>query len=144
MTDESAYYNVGLGGGRNTLKAKRFWDSAQEERLIVQRCGECREFVFPPQDLCPYCWAEEPAWEEVSGNGSVSTYSTIYVGLNDDWEGHLPYTVAFIELEEDVFLFSNIIKCTPEEITLGMPVEVEFNELPGTDILFPQFRPREE
>jgi uncharacterized OB-fold protein len=140
MTDN--YYDKGLGGGRNTLDAKQFWDAAQDERLVIQQCNSCGEFTYPPQDRCAYCWSPELDWTEVSGEGEVHSFSTVHVGVHSTWEDEVPYTVAFIELEEGPILVSTLVDCEPESANIGMPVEVVFREVPAEEGLFPLFRPR--
>ncbi|WP_411965896.1 Zn-ribbon domain-containing OB-fold protein [Haloferax sp. YSMS24] len=141
MTEYDTYYDVGLGGGRNTLTAKRFWEASAEERFVVQQCGDCSEHVFPPQDVCPYCWADALAWTEVSGDGVVHSFSTVYIDLHEAWAERVPYTVAFVRLAEGPLVVSNLVDCDPDEAEIGMDVEVVFGELPGEDGVFPQFRP---
>ncbi|USZ73600.1 Zn-ribbon domain-containing OB-fold protein [Natronosalvus halobius] len=143
MTKNNTYYDKGLGGGRNTLDARRFWEAAQEERLIVQRCDECDEYVFPPQDVCAYCWADALDWVEVDGEGRIHSFSTIHVDIHSTWGDRVPYTVAFVELDEGPFLVTNVVDCEPDDIEIGTAVEVTFGELPAEDGLFPQFRLRE-
>lgn len=114
----------------------------EDERLVVQRCSDCEEFLFPPQDVCPHCWSSDLAWVEVNGTGELLTYSTIHAGVDPIWEEELPYTIAFVELDEGVFVFSNVVECPIEDLEMGLPVEVVFNELPGYEgQKFPQFRP---
>lgn len=141
MTEYDTYYDVGLGGGRNTLTAKRFWEAAAEEQFIVQQCDDCSEHVFPPQDVCPYCWADALTWTEVSGDGVVHSFSTVHVDLHAAWEERVPYTVAFVHLDEGPFVVSTLVDCEPDEVEIGTNVEVVFGELPGEDGVFPQFRP---
>lgn len=141
MTD--TYYDKGLGGGRNTLDARRFWEGVQEHRLVVQRCDACGEHVFPPQDVCGYCWADTLEWTEVSGDGRVHSFSTIHVGVHSTWADEVPYTVAFVQLAEGPYLTSTLVDCDPDEVRIDMPVEVAFEEVPGEEGLFPLFRPRD-
>lgn len=136
------YYDKGLGGGRNTLEARQFWDAAQDRRLVVQRCGDCDEFVFPPQDVCAYCWSTDLTWTEVTGDGTVHSFSTIFVGVHSTWDDEVPYTVAFVQLDEGPFILSALVDCDPDDASIGMPVEVTFRGVPGEDGLFPLFRPR--
>lgn len=142
MTEPDAYYDRGLGGGRNTLTARRFWDAAQEGRLVVQQCDDCDEYVFPPQDVCPHCWADGLRWTDVSGDGRVYSFSTVHVDVHSTWGDRVPYTVAFVRLEEGVFVVTTLVDCDHEEVEIGTPVTVTFGELPDEDGQFPQFRPR--
>lgn len=140
MSDDT-YYDKGLGGGRNTLDARRFWEAAQDERLLVQQCGSCSEYVFPPQDCCPYCWAEKLAWTEVVGDGRLHSFSTVEIDIHSTWGDRVPYTLGIIELDEGVFMVSAIMDCEPTDLEIGTPVEVTFDEVPGEDGLFPLFQP---
>lgn len=139
MTYDS-YYDVGLGGGRNTLEAKRFWEATREERFLVQRCSACGEQTFPPQDHCAYCWSDALEWEEVEGSGRVHTYSTVHVPLHESFEDLIPYTVAFVSLDGGPYMISLLVDCDEEDVRLDAPVEMEFRELPGEEELFPVFR----
>lgn len=135
-----AYYDIGLGGGRNTLEAKRFWEATREGRLVVQRCAVCDEQTFPPQDHCAYCWSDDLEWEELPGTGRVHTYSTIHVALHESFEDLLPYTVAFVDLDEGPYMMSLLVDCEEEDVELDASVEVDFRELPGEDEQFPVFQ----
>ena len=39
-----------------------------------------------------------------------------------------PYVVALVELEEGIRLVSNLVGVAPDGVTIGMPVEVRFEE----------------
>jgi uncharacterized OB-fold protein len=56
----------------------------------------------------------------------------------------VPYVVAIVELEDAaVRLFSNVVGIDPEEVRIGMPVEVVWDDVaPGVAV--PRFRPRVE
>jgi uncharacterized OB-fold protein len=60
-----------------------------------------------------------------------------------------PYIVAMVELAEepDVRLISNVVNVSPDEISVGMPVEVFFEDWTGMSgdedsrVWLPLFRP---
>jgi len=52
----------------------------------------------------------------------------------------LPYVVAIVELEEGVRLLSNIVDCLPDDLCIGMPVEVVFEDV-TPEVKLPKFRP---
>ena len=57
-------------------------------------------------------------------------------GFVDD----LPYNVAVVELEEGPRLNTNIVGVENEDLRVGMPVEVVFEEL-SDEVSLPKFRP---
>jgi hypothetical protein len=80
-------------------------------------------------------------WVRSAGRGTVYTFSVVHTRFFDQpWE--LPYVVAVVQLEEGVRLLSNIIQCRPEEVVVGMPVEVTFEDV-TEEISLPKFRPLE-
>jgi hypothetical protein len=71
----------------------------------------------------------------------VYTFTVTYQNQAPGFREDLPYVLAWIELEEGPRLISNVIGCPPEEVKIGMPVEVEFEEV-GEAIALPKFRKR--
>lgn len=55
------------------------------------------------------------------------------------YEGKTPYILALIELEEGVRVLSHIVNCKPEDIKIGMDVEVTFEKLTD-EIFLPKFK----
>ena len=57
-------------------------------------------------------------------------------GFIDD----VPYVLALVELEEGVKMFTNVVECNPDDVSIGMPVEVTF--VWATDqVTVPYFKP---
>jgi hypothetical protein len=52
-----------------------------------------------------------------------------------------PYVIAMVEIEEQpgVRLTTNIVGCAPEDVYIGMPVEVQFEH--NDDVWLPLFAP---
>jgi uncharacterized OB-fold protein len=75
----------------------------------------------------------------VSGRATVVTFT-----LNHQpWvpSPDHPYAIAIVEIEEqpDVRLMTNIVGCAPEEVAIGMPVQVRFEQ--HEDVFIPVFAP---
>jgi uncharacterized OB-fold protein len=56
------------------------------------------------------------------------------------FRAELPYVVAIIALDEGPHLLSNIIGCSPEAVSIDMPVEAVFQTL-ADDIGTVKFKP---
>jgi hypothetical protein len=50
-----------------------------------------------------------------------------------------PYSVVLVELNEGVRLVSNMVGVKPDEIFIGMPVEVVFDDI-SEGLTLPKFR----
>lgn len=120
-----------------------FWEAAASGRLIIQRCKSCDAFVWCPRPACSECGSDQLAWAPVSGRGTVYSFTVIreVVGRGArGFEKDLPYVVAWIDLEEGPRLVSNLVECPMEKVSIGMVVEVIFEEA-GPGIALPKFRP---
>lgn len=111
-----------------------FWDCARAGELHLQRCGSCSALRYPVSDICPTCLSLELEWERVSGDGEVYSFVVFRHQYKPDWP--VPYTVALIALAEGPTLISNVVGCPPEDVHVGMPVSVVFED--G----IPRFEPR--
>jgi uncharacterized OB-fold protein len=86
-----------------------------EGRFLIQRCGACSKHVYYPRSLCPHCGAEEPAFVEPSGTGTV--YAVTTVRRKPDAGGD--YNVSVIELDEGVRLMSRVDGVAPGDVRIG-------------------------
>ncbi|MGH7771962.1 MAG: Zn-ribbon domain-containing OB-fold protein [Candidatus Binatia bacterium] len=121
-------------------EAKPFWASLKEHRLTAQRCSACGKFFpFPPKAFCPNCLSSEYEWAPVSGKGKVYSHVTYHRAWHPAYQDKVPYNVSLIELDEGVRMVSNVVGCPPEEVQIGLPVEVVFEDL--GEYTLPKFRP---
>ena len=121
---------------------KPFWDAANRHEVSIQRCRSCSELQHPPQAACLHCDSSDLAWETISGRGTVFTFIVDHRNEVPGFDGN--YVFAFITPEETsndvVRLTGNIWDCDPQDVYIGMPVEVFFKEVkPG--VTLPEFRP---
>lgn len=113
-----------------------FWEAARAGELQLQRCMSCGALRYPVSDICPTCLSLAHQWEAVSGDGEVYSFGVFRHQYKPDWP--VPYTVALVKLVEGPTLISNVIGCHAEEVHVGMPVSVVFED--G----IPKFTPRKE
>ncbi|RJP68210.1 MAG: Zn-ribbon domain-containing OB-fold protein [Candidatus Abyssobacteria bacterium SURF_17] len=117
-----------------------FWAAARQHKLLIQQCRDCGRNQFFPQSSCRACLSENLEWVEASGSGKVYSYTIIHRPPSASFEEDAPYTVALVELGEGVRMMSNIIEIEPDQVRVGMPVHVVFEDISPT-ISLPKFRP---
>ena len=119
---------------------EHFWKSGADGKLCFLRCTACAYYIHPPSPVCPACLCRELSPEPVSGGGVVHTYTVNHQPWIPGFEP--PYVVAIVELDEQpgLRLTTNIVGCTPDEVRIGMRVQVSFEDL-GEDIHLPLFEP---
>jgi len=124
----------------NANEAAEYWEGAREERLRIQHCEECGEYVFPPRVGCPYCLSSELTGVDASGEGEVFTFSVVHHPPTEVWEDEVPYAIGIIHLVEDVYVFSQIVTPDPLDVDVGDEVEVVFDHV-TEDVTLPKFQP---
>ena len=120
-----------------------FWDACQAHELRAQQCTSCGRFRWPPQPFCPSCYSWEYEWRLLSGLGQVESFTVVQHTAVPSFKNDLPYVVALVALDgtdNRVLLTSNAVGCSWEDVTVGMRVDVAFNEV-SPEATLPQFRP---
>jgi uncharacterized OB-fold protein len=118
------------------------WDGARDGRLLIQRCDDCLVYQHWPNTICRQCLGTALSPAEMSGSGTVYTFTVGVQAFHPYFADKLPFILAVIELAEQpgLRMVTNLVECDPDDIRCGMPVEVVFHEL--TDgVVLPQFRP---
>ncbi len=115
-----------------------FWTSGEEGELRFLRCQSCGYYLHPPIPRCPECGSREVAPEAVSGRGEVYSVTVNH----QSWDGGTePYAIVLIAFPEqdDLRLTTNVVGCAPDDVHIGMPVQVAFEQ--RDDVWFPLFEP---
>ena len=115
-----------------------FWTSGKDGELRFLRCSSCAYYVHPPAPVCPQCLGRELAPEAVSGRATVFSCTVNH----HSWDGSTePYVIALVEIDEQpgLRLTTNIVGCEPDDVVIGMPVSVVFED--RDPIWFPLFEP---
>ena len=109
-----------------TPENEHFWLGGAEGELRFLRCADCRYWIHPPQPICPDCLEPRRSPPEAaSGRATVHTFTV-------NWQPWLPnfdppYVIAIVALPEQdgLRLTTNIVGCEPDDVHIGMPVEVD-------------------
>ena len=119
--------------------SRPWWNASREGRLLLPRCKDCHRHFFRPEVACTHCFSLNWEWVEACGRGTLYSYSEIHRPPVQGFK--TPAVFAIVELEEGVAMFSNIVQCAPEQLVIGMPLQVVF-EAVTPQITLPKFRPR--
>lgn len=117
-----------------------YWRSAKEHSLKLQRCSACGRFRFYPARACTWCHALDFDWQPISGKGEVATFSIVYRGPGSPFTDLLPLVVAMITLEEGPVMMSNVVGCPVDEVHIGMPVTISYEDV-NEQVTLPVFVP---
>ena len=119
-----------------------WWEAAADHRLVVQRCSACGRTRHPPGPVCPRCRSTASEWWPVPGTGTVYTFTIVRQAFIASLRDRIPYVVIAVELDDagGARLVSNLVDAEPDEVTVGMAVEVVWEDM-GPELAVPRFRP---
>lgn len=101
-----------------------FWNAAREEQLFTRRCKGCGKLHWYPRPLCPFCLGDTE-WEKLSGLGTIYSVSVTRRA------GPIPYAIAYVTLDEDITMLTNIVDCDLDSLRIGQRVKVCFKAAEG-------------
>jgi uncharacterized OB-fold protein len=120
----------------NQFTAAAFNVFIAEHKLMASRCKGCGGIYLPPRPLCPETYSTDMEWMELSGKGSLVSFTAISVGsafmMQSGFDRNNPYVTGVVEVEEGARISALILGVdakNPETIKVSAPVQVEFVEL---------------
>ncbi len=117
-----------------------YWEEARRGRLVTQHCRDCDRIWHPPLPRCPHCHGTSLDWRPATGAGTVYSFTVVHHATHRALQTCVPYVIAIVELAEGPRIVTNIRGCEPEDVRVGMPVQVSFPHVPE-QVTLPQFRP---
>lgn len=124
---------------RITPESKEFWEGCHRHQLLIQKCQNCATLRHYPKVMCPNCGSWDTTWVRVSGKGKVYSWTVTHRSFHPGFADELPYASVIVELDEGVRLMTNIIDVKPDDLYVGMPLEVVFEDV-TQEITLPRFR----
>lgn len=123
-----------------TLDSKPFWEALKRHSLELQKCPGCGKIRHYPRPVCDQCFSMEVEWIKASGRGKVFSWTVAHHPFHPGFKAEIPYVLVTVELEEGVRMVSQLKGATAEEMKIGLPVEVVFEDVTA-EFTLPMFRP---
>ncbi len=124
----------------STPETRPFWGYAKQHELRMQKCLDCGHIRWPAGMFCPKCLSDKSEWVKLSGKGSVYTFGITHYIYDKWYTDKVPYVVAVIELAEGPHMMGNVTGYKHENIKVGSPVEVYFDDA-NEEFSLPTWRP---
>jgi hypothetical protein len=113
-----------------------FFDALRRHEFTVPRCGDCGDYNWVPYPACRSCLSENLAWTPVSGDATLYTFTVCHRGPGA-FQSETPYVIALAELVEQprpCLVLGSLVGSPPEEVRIGMPLTIAYQEIPGENI----------
>jgi len=112
-----------------------FIDYLQQGKIMGTRCKTCGTQFFPPRADCCESLDSDMEWFEVTGSGTLQTYSTLFYAPTG-FEKYLPYTIAVVDFGS-LKVFGRLDSAiSPERIAIGMPLNLAVHKVDEAHIIY--------
>ncbi len=101
------------------LTFKEYNEALKKNKLLGLKCNSCAAITVPPKMVCRKCASPDMNIVELSGNGKIETFTTVYVAA-EGREGEVPYIIVLVELDEGPWIMGNLGDVNPSKVTMEL------------------------
>ena len=112
-----------------TPTSEPYWSALRDDRVLLQKCQACGSWNFYPRSHCSHCLSPELEWLEVSGTGTLYTYTIAHQPTAPHFADEVPQILCMVTLDEGVRLTSTLVNVEPNQIRVNMPLKPYFDHI---------------
>ena len=86
-----------------------FWEGLKAHQVRIQQCEDCSHWIFFPRAHCPACASRRLAWRDVSGEGTLYTYTVARVPTLPEFTDEMPQLLAVVQLDEGPHINTTLV-----------------------------------
>jgi uncharacterized OB-fold protein len=124
-----------------TPTTQPFWDALREHRIRIQYSPSAGRYVFYPRVLAPGTLADDLVWRDISGGGSLYTFTTSYRPVSPHFVDDVPQILAVVQWDEGPHFSTEIVNAAPEALRVGMRVRPVFTDYPDASVTMLRYEP---
>jgi uncharacterized OB-fold protein len=103
-----------------------FWDSLKAHAAEVQRCDECGKYRYVPTEICNRCHSRAATWTQISGLGSIYTYTVVHRAPTPAYQADAPYPIVHVGMEEGFRMIGSLRGVDHSDIRIDLPVKIGY------------------
>ncbi|ROO85286.1 hypothetical protein EDD29_2828 [Actinocorallia herbida] len=77
-----------------------YWEGLRAGELRVQRCADCRAWLWGPRHICPHCHGFDLGFEPVEMTGTVYSWCRTHHPYMAEYAHLVPYVSVVVELPQ--------------------------------------------
>ncbi len=101
------------------ISFKEYNEALKQNKLLGLKCRRCSAITVPPRIACSECTSTELDVTELSGRGTIQTFTTVFVPP-EGRESECPYVIVIVELDEGPWLMGNLTGVDPKAVTMDI------------------------
>jgi hypothetical protein len=118
-----------------------YWDALREHRIRIQYSPSIRGYVFYPRLLAPGTLADDLEWREISGLGTLYTFTVCDRPTAPFFADALPQLLAVVEWDEGPRVSTELVHADPAALRVGMRVRPVFCDHPEAGVTMLRYEP---
>ncbi|BBZ27654.1 acyl dehydratase [Mycolicibacterium madagascariense] len=126
-----------------TPTTQPFWDALREHRIRIQYSPSTGRYVFYPRILAPGTLADDLQWREISGAGSLYTFTVSHRPVSPHFADDVPQLLAVVQWDEGPRFSTEIVEADPGALRVGMRVRPVFFDYPADGVTMLRYAPAE-
>jgi len=109
------------------LSTKGFWEGLRGRQLLARKCHRCGEMFFPPRSHCPQCLGHDLEWVELSGKGTLYSWTEVNIASP---EFDTPFLLGLVDLSQGIGrIAAKIVGAEAHQLRIGMPVKITYADV---------------
>lgn len=124
-----------------TPLTRPFWDALAERKVRIQYSPSLGEYIFYPRPLAPRTLADDLEWREISGAGTLYTYTITTRPVAPHFAAAGPMILAVVQWDEGPKFSTELLNVAHEDVQIGMRVKPVFCDYPEAGITMLRYEP---
>lgn len=114
---------------------KVFWESLQNEVLLIQKCADCGHYQFPASPVCVSCLSDHVEWVPASGKATLWSKVRFHKAYLPPYSD-VPYAVGIAKLEEGCLIEGRLSNENFDNTALDTEVDIQYRRtVDGTELI---------
>ena len=122
-----------------------FWDALAQHRIVIQYSPSLQAYVFYPRVRSPRTLADDLEWREISGMGTLYSYTVAHRPVSPHFADAVPQLLAIVEWDEGPRFSTEMVlpanRAEPDALRVGMRVRPVFFDYPEHDVTMLRYEP---
>ncbi|MBW1882060.1 MAG: OB-fold domain-containing protein [Deltaproteobacteria bacterium] len=124
-----------------TATSRPFWEALTRHEVQIQQCSACHAWIYYPRTCCPRCLSPELEWKQISGTGTLYSFTIARRPTAPFWADELPQLIAMVELDEGPRLTSTLCNVEEDAIRVGMRLQPVFDDIADKTVTLLRYEP---
>lgn len=116
-----------------TELSQPFWQGLREHKVRIQYSPSADRWVFYPRSHAPLTLDDDLEWRDISGHGTLYTFTIARRPTAADFDGTEPQIIAVVELDQGPRLTTTLVNAPENQIAVGIRVRPVFDDVQADD-----------